>query len=534
MVAFLANQDDDEVILNLHGHCMMARGIVVPGQPVDDGTLEEVKEFFRTGWEARAGFALSWHPHRFWLEVNEADKYAGYEDLVFFRKFQELREEDPLYIELRQELQHSLEVHWRSEHSAFCRIDSYGDVACIVSVTLTRDPQFILVTIDRESLERYLHGTGKSYVWKIDFNMFTPGKFPGWRAAEPLRSVEIPSRGKSRAERRLIPGAAGYILGTIERPMVSTAAEALDKLESEWGRGRQDREYESFLALDMKTGRVVDISTHPDATTNYFEREPQKPFELSPAFFRKDVLTRYKSDRDKYHVEEREVSCRNSWYLRGLDTNQAGQVHTYICDLRVLPYEEQRYWKAFNENPRGGLSKRAIANDFHGTWFDPPAGLFGLVDHLRTWDKDGVWWWTLRDYTLFDTVLEPVQNNRDEWANACLELAKLVIEGFNKKRLKKELDQKGIDWELSLGNLGLLELLLDRSTGDGDSSRARLSALRELQYVRTTMKAHVGGTKSVQLVRKTIATHGSLEQGFRDLCTAIDGELCELENKLRS
>lgn len=33
-----------------------------------------------------------------------------------------------------------------------------------------------------------------------------------------------------------------------------------------------------------------------------------------------------------------------------------------------LPIAEQRYWKAFNEAPKAGISKRAFETDFQGEW----------------------------------------------------------------------------------------------------------------------------------------------------------------------
>jgi hypothetical protein len=42
--------------------------------------------------------------------------------------------------------------------------------------------------------------------------------------------------------------------------------------------------------------------------------------------------------------------------LQTYDFNEAGQVHTYIRYLGYLPISEQRYWKAFNEPPKGTIS----------------------------------------------------------------------------------------------------------------------------------------------------------------------------------
>ena len=90
------------------------------------------------------------------------------------------------------------------------------------------------------------------------------------------------------------------------------------------------------------------------------------PFELSPAFFRPEVLLKYKADRDKYTVDEvrQFISCRGAWGLESHDVNDSGQVHAYLCYLRHLPYQEQLHWKSHNEEPKGTISKRAFENDF--------------------------------------------------------------------------------------------------------------------------------------------------------------------------
>ena len=48
------------------------------------------------------------------------------------------------------------------------------------------------------------------------------------------------------------------------------------------------------------------------------------------------------------------------------DLNRVGQVHAYISDLRKIPFNEQYYWRTFNENPKATVSERARVSDFHG------------------------------------------------------------------------------------------------------------------------------------------------------------------------
>src|SRR5699024_5751850 len=88
-----------------------------------------------------------------------------------------------------------------------------------------------------------------------------------------------------------------------------------------------------------------------------------------PAFFRAEVLHRFKADPEKYSLEVRSISCRNTWNLKTFDINEAGQVHTYIGYLADLPYEEQLYWQAFNEWPKGSISERAFQTDIIGDFY---------------------------------------------------------------------------------------------------------------------------------------------------------------------
>ncbi|WP_446808486.1 hypothetical protein ACH50O_14495 [Methylomonas sp. 2BW1-5-20] len=96
------------------------------------------------------------------------------------------------------------------------------------------------------------------------------------------------------------------------------------------------------------------------------------PFATSPAFFRPEVLLKYKADPDKYQIESRSIHCRGGWFLKSFDINEAGQVHAYLCDLSHLPYAEQLYWKSFNEPPKAGISTRAYRSDFLAQWDKAP------------------------------------------------------------------------------------------------------------------------------------------------------------------
>src|SRR5208337_3989469 len=201
--------------------------------------------------------------------------------------------------------------------------------------------------------------------------------------------------------------------------------------------GGSHREYVTFIAEDWRHKRVAEISTDPVATTNYFQaNENDLPFELSPAFFRPEVLSKYKTDRDKYTVDEREIHCRAAWTLRAYDVNDAGQVFAYICYLRSLPYNEQLHWKSYNEEPKAFISERAFINDFKGEFVSFQHPRAELLSILQRWQARRVEWWTLRDEDLLHRANAPISASKDEWAEAVMDLSKLVVEGFEVKPLR--------------------------------------------------------------------------------------------------
>jgi hypothetical protein len=201
-----------------------------------------------------------------------------------------------------------------------------------------------------------------------------------------------------------------------------TKADLLDRFN---GKGTPPRAYESFIAHDFKNGLVREISTAPGATANYFTNS-DLPFETSPAFFRPEVLSKYKADSEKYSLEGGSISCRGTWHLETFDLNDAGQVHTYIVYLRNLPHEEQLHWKAYNEPPKAPLSKRAIKTDFEGDWDIEYDSLPSLKQRLTDIQERGEPWWTLRSEDLPARVQYPATTSPDEWANELMNLEQLL------------------------------------------------------------------------------------------------------------
>jgi len=291
--------------------------------------------------------------------------------------------------------------------------------------------------------------------------------------------------------------------------------------------------YVTFVGHDLRNNRVANISTDPAATTNYFQAsENTLPFELSPAFFRPEVLLKYKSDREKYTIDERlrNISCRGGWELRSYDINDAGQIHAYICDLRRLPHAEQLYWLSYNENPRSSISERAIENDFKGNTYssdDPLLRTWLIVAH---WKKVNVPWWKLRDQGLMDGISTPLTSSKEEWAGAFVDLSKLVIEGFVVSFIRNRLKSSGIEFKTTDQSIALIETYLTGCQMLEEGKK--LHGLRTVQMIRSKIASHAGGSEARDISTEVLKDHETYTAHFTDVCRIVVRELEMIEEAL--
>ncbi len=248
------------------------------------------------------------------------------------------------------------------------------------------------------------------------------------------------------------------------------------------------------------------------------------PIELSPAFFRPEVLLKYKGDTDKYKVHDRDIHCRGAWTLRRYDVNEAGQVHAYIRDLRRLPYEEQLYWKSFNEKPKSGISRRALTTDFEGARTDFADPLQDIRHTLWRWFQSNSGWWKPRDETLLERITKPRTTSRDEWAEAFADLSKLIVEGLQVKFLRDRLGERNLTFGNDEKSLVLIERLLVPGR--------RLEGLRTVQLIRSKNRAHAAGSEAAELADRALREHGTYSAHFEHVCGSVAEEFQLVEEVL--
>lgn len=533
-LAFLqGNALADELIIFASGEYTFVHSVVVSNTSLSPINQADLMNWSLNPYNSIASYVMGGERDNVWIERGLRDSSSETLDnsvqLIFGRTFDGWAGQERNYYELNQEYSHLTEIHWRPERRAYCRFNEHGDLESVVSITTREDrgSNVTLVSFKWKPLEEYLVASDASLVRMFDFTLFRKSGFNGWSNESPQNFYDLEH---FFYQQQVMPGYAAWTRGVqIIRPRCPEKA-VFTNMRDGWS-GKKNKAYVEFIALDWRNNHTAKISTDPRATTNYFNAgDNSLPFEVSPAFFRPEVLLKYKADRDKYRVGERDISCRSAWHLEAIDVNEAGQVHAYIRYLRRLPYEEQLHWLSFNELPKASISKRAFLNDFEGKWVTFMEPLQKVLSIIRCWHNDKVIWWTLRDEKLLDQVNTPLTESRDEWAEAFMDLAKLVIEGFETKPIRAKLDTDQIQYQNDDKTIALLEKLLNK--GSASDSGQKLIGLRTVQLLRSKAKGHVGGNEAERLAQNALMEHETFGNHFRFVCTQVADELETIQQLL--
>ena len=521
-IAFLGNNVSQEefVVYSNTPHCYL-HAVAVPKAVVNPPNADDLLMWncnAYSGWGVQIGFAPPTIQIVPPLYDTGSVSINGGEQLVFARSF-EGRTGDKHYHEILPKYLHISGLHFLRERNAYCKLDKHGDIE--ESIRIIDLPAQggtyggTIVTFERAALDEYLALTDSTVVRMFDFMRFRQSDFRGWSGGNDIRQVE----GQELFYRHHIePGHASYIRGCQIVHPLATKQTLLERYSRPAG---EERQHASFIALDWKHNVVREISCAPGQLGNYFVPSPL-PFETTPAFFRAEVLSKYKADSDKYNLNDRSITCRGAWHLQSYDINEAGQVHTYLVYLRNLPYEEQLYWKSYNEAPKGTISRRAYKTDFEGCWdleYDP---LANIKNALQALTQEPVPWWTLRSKRAVDRVHYPVTPSADEWANELLHLDQLVVEGFETKWLRNKAQALGRSIEASLKSLTLiLECLMAIGFTKDDASNI-VAPLQRLHQLRSKLKGHAAGDEALSIREQVLSEHQSYGKHFRVLCEKCD------------
>lgn len=521
-VAFLKEnvQHDEFVLYATSGHTFI-HSILVPVANVNPPNVTDLMSWSFNAYGTWGVSYTNSDPPEIKLEGpfqhSGAKTFEGGTRLVFPRDF-EGRVGQKHYWEIFQPFAHVFGLHFLEERNAFCRLDENGDVEDFVRIVTVprRGDEFggTVITFRRALLDEWMLLTDSVMIRTFEFIRRRPAFYDWSSATQSDRTTD----GDVFYDFGIVPGQGSFRRGCqIVRPIMQWA-----DLQKQYGWPREDkREYESFIAHDWKNQVIREISSAPGATANYFTKS-DLPFETSPAFFRPEVLQKYKADSDKYRLEDRSIHCRGAWYLKTYDINEAGQVHTYVCYLRDLPYAEQLHWKAYNEPPKAPISKRALTTDFGGRYHEEYDALRSLKEVLQELSHKDVPWWTLRSGKALDQIMYPVTSSADEWANEILLLDQLVVEGFEEKWLRRKAEAFGRPHTPTHRSLKLVEECLIGLGHEEEHARAVTASLHETHYLRSKVKGHIAGQEATEIRKAALKEHGTYRKHYEALCTRCD------------
>ena len=453
--------------------------------------------------------------------------FQGGQQLVFARSF-DGRTVDKHYYEIALSLTHAHNLHWTPERRAWCRLDENGDVEDVIKwiekAGRSGYETATCIAIDREVIEMQMSATGTALVQMFDVTS-VGNAFHGWNKGEEcsVENQELNLYFHSHRE-----GANGSWLRGVQiiRPRLSSEEFGIYLYDKD----RQPKQYAYFLTLDCKNKRITEVSCAPNAMASYFERDSPLPYQISPVFFNAAVLDKYKADPEKYSLEPRSVSCRNAWHLQTYDVNDAGQVHTYIKYLGDLPYSEQLYWKSFNEKPKSPISRRAFTTDFEGQWYMAPDPLRDLQTTLTDLHSSGLEWFTLHEPNLVSQVHYPLTPSVKAWDDTLIALAKLVVEGLERKYFEEHAKSKGAKGDPQWGSIRWVQEAMKTAGISDEIIDKVIVPLRTVQQLRTKLAAHSGGSEANATRRDLLREYKTPRLHIEFLC----GQLVQSLHVLRS
>lgn len=508
------NAQNDEVVIYAIGSSVLIHGALALEKSVtaaDRWALQNMRMDVEYCWKIQKSWGGG-QGHRIYLEPPLDGVFKGGEALIYRRRFHGV-EEGRTPIELSQKLVHSLGLYYLPERNTYCRLDDRGDIEDVIRI-INRNisPPFKyldIVTIKRKDLDTFMALSKTCLVLKFNFTRVRWGSFAGWGDIKRYTKDEgeLFYHGGINVE-------ASYCNGVMIIPPQVTVRSLVKAWKDEDNPSK--RKYATFKIYDRKNSCNVETSCGPDSISNYFQAN-KLPWEVSPAFFRAEVLHRFKADPEKYTLEERSIACRNAWYLKSYDINETGQVHVYIGDLARLPYEEQLYWQAFNEWPKGTISKRAFQTDIVGEWYLSYEPLLALKHKISLMDKNPPIWWKPRGTVLSDAVQYPATDSIKEWGDEILALDQYLVEGFLPKPLSEIAKYEGRTIEPKWGSLRILQEALIAKSATVDEAKMLVQPMQKLHTLRTEVRGHASTEKKKKAILEARTDHENLRAHFTNL-----------------
>ena len=473
--------------------------------------------------EGLPGFSTSWDGDK---EVTNYRRYGastGVRPLVFRRSFHgavqdysEIDEEFRLYHNLAE----AKNFGGNHQHDSLLSFDDSGRAIEVVQIT-RNEVQARLRYIKQFQAARRLH-----------LGIFV----------ESVRFSNIPVSTLAEDQRRI-----AQVDGYLRRRLIVDSCESLGEFKTlSWLRGKaiippplqemagmwpfgQDEEEPTvnfIVGLD-ENGNEIEHTSDPSKLKNYFGANPDAFADITPVYFRREVLVKYYAEPDRYTVTDGQLSCLNLWYCP-IDNDLESYVVALLSDLgQHLPYAERLHWRQFNVPPEGKGSETMNRRSFMVEAAEPKSAdlVFrrDYVDLISKWEEALGWSLYLpqspNDEYLIDTIRIPLTHSQSEFDEQIGHLTKLLVDSLNEKELAARAirPQKG-----ARGISKFEEFLKETRFPQVDSI---VGFLRDLQSLRSAGSAHRKGSRYEKAVEKAGIDLANRPQAIRTVLREASGIL---------
>ena len=287
----------------------------------------------------------------------------------------------------------------------------------------------------------------------------------------------------------------------------------------------------SFIVGLDENGNEIEHTSDPSKLKNYFGANPDAFPDITPVYFRREVLVKYYAEPDRYTVIDGQVSCLNLWYCP-IDNDLESHVVVLLSDLgQYLPHAERLHWRQFNVPPEGKGSETMNRRSFMVEAAEPKSAdlVFrrDYVDLISKWE--GALGWSLylpqspNDEYLIDTIRIPLTNSQSEFDEQIVHLTKLLVDSLNEgelatRTIKLQEGAKGIS--------KFEEFLRETSFSQVEST---VGFLRNLQSLRSAGSAHRKGSRYERVVEKAGVDLANRPQAIRTILREASRILKALE-----
>ncbi len=298
-----------------------------------------------------------------------------------------------------------------------------------------------------------------------------------------------------------------------------------------WPFNEKKEKFEEFIIGTDEDGRLVYCTSNPDKLANYFGANPDAPHYLTPVFFKKEVLSKYYNNPEKFSVEDGYLRCGGLWGIR-IDNDHPDLVMVFLGDLgRDLSHSEQLYWKSNNISPEGKMSATCFKRSFLAQPTNPDSEdlifKYKFDDFSKNWIEKFEWPLFLplaeKDSHLFTSLRIPVINDQSEFDSQILAIAKILIDSLNEKELGKANESGGKDLP---GIAKFRQFLIENSMPNHDEY---IDFLKDLYALRSSGVGHRKGKKFEKVAERFELQKKPLKEVFIGILKKAEGMLYNLE-----